>query len=213
LLQPSEPLLVAAAGILAKDEAVAVGADGAVGAPELYAGDDEAHHPQDEEHEGADDDDGGQQAALGDEPEQHGDVEDGEGGDGDEVGHVPGHAEAQDRLLRDKGREHAEDGAGGRQHDEHPDVELHRRPVVLVDALGHHPPLQDDRARARCVCGGHIVLLLLVLSCLFCATDFIFIFSGAGGLESPIRRVKVVSLSDLADLEQDEIEQAHEAVA
>lgn len=56
-------------------------------------------------------------------------------------------------LNIDKGRKHANDQTGRHHHDEHPEVELHGRPVVFVHALDDAALLVDERA--ACYGRGH----------------------------------------------------------
>ncbi len=55
---------------------------------------------------------------------------------------LPWYVEVQLLLDLYHGREHADEAARRRQHDQHPDVQLDGRPVVPVDP-GHAPGLVD----------------------------------------------------------------------
>ena len=58
---------------------------------------------------------------------------------------VPRYRQQQNILCLDKGREYPDDQTRRDQHDEHPDIELHGGPVVLVYALDD-AALVDERA-------------------------------------------------------------------
>ena len=134
LLQPSERLDIIPGRRITKDEAIAITTNRAIGTPHLNTDNNQADKPQDKEHESSQDDNRGEEATLGDEPEEEGDEGDSEGGDGDPVGEVPGGVEAQMMLDFHLHGADADQTARRREHDQHPHVQLDRRPVVPVDA-------------------------------------------------------------------------------
>lgn len=168
LLQPGEHLHALALRTLVEDLAVTAACN-AVGAPQLDGDDDQADEPEHEKHEAADHDDGGEEAPLEDQPEHQPDEDDDNGRNGYVVGEIPAggkicgqrgggggrgggrrginppwYAQLQLHLNHDKVRKDAEDSARCDQHDQHPQVELDRGPMVLVDPLD--APFVDDVA-------------------------------------------------------------------
>lgn len=156
---------------------VAGALDRAARPPKLNRHDNQADKPQDEEHKGADHDNGRQQPAGRNEPEDEAHEKDGHGSNGYKVGKVPvaaaewvskeSAAEASETILKkkrlynvprygqiqlrldlDKGRKHADDARCRQQHDEDPEIELQRRPVIRAD-LTHGSSLIDNRAAAQ----------------------------------------------------------------
>ncbi|KAH0599080.1 hypothetical protein MHUMG1_03195 [Metarhizium humberi] len=129
---------------------VAGALDRAARPPKLNRHDNQADKPQDEEHKGPDHDNGRQQPAGRNEPEDEAHEKDGHGSNGYKVGKVPVAAAEwiQLRLDLDKGRKHADDARCRQQHDEDPEIELQRRPVIRAD-LAHGSSLIDNRAAAQ----------------------------------------------------------------
>lgn len=63
--------------------------------------------------------------------------------------HVPWNWQLELVLDLDEVAKDAYDGGGAQQHDEDPEIELQRRPIVSSNMSGYHLALIDDRGAAQ----------------------------------------------------------------